>query len=245
MSDDSYFPQWFYAFSIVPSATPTQRPSNITKNPFAEAAPRLPKRVHETAEGENFIFGNVPQPTKRPRPGLSSYYCIVSASLLLLLLPTEVPSGDTSKPPIGYKCKRCESTEVSLLRYGAGDSSCDSQHFIDSCPERTKPPEGYLCRICSIPGHLVRDCPTKHAVGDTGGHKPRQGYVCRACGSELHYIADCPVASQRGPHGQGGKRRPPKEIGRMFCVPLDPCLFIYDAHPAEECWFCLSNPNLA
>ena len=98
--------------------------------------------------------------------------------------------------------------------YGGGDSLYDSQHFIDNCPERTKPPEGYLCRICNIPGHLVRDCPTKHAVGDTGGRKPRQGYVCRACGSELHYIADCPVANQE-PHGQGGKRRPPKEIGRM------------------------------
>ncbi|KAF8559737.1 hypothetical protein OG21DRAFT_1502968 [Imleria badia] len=183
--------RWFYAFSIVPSAAATQRPSNVTKNPFAEAIARAPKRVHETAEGENFIFGNIHYPTKRPRP--------------------EAPSGQTSKPPIGYKCKRCQSTE----------------HFIDNCPERTKPPEGYLCKICGVPGHLVRDCPTKHAVGDTGGHKPREGYVCRACGSELHYIADCPVANQRGPHGQGGKRRPPKEIG------------------PEECWFCLSNPNLA
>ncbi|KAG6376305.1 CwfJ C-terminus 1-domain-containing protein-like protein [Boletus reticuloceps] len=182
--------RWFYAFSIGPSAAATQRPTNTTKNPFVEAATRLPKRGHETAEGENFIFGNVHH-TKRPRP--------------------EAPSGQTSKPPVGYKCKRCQSTE----------------HFIDGCPERTKPPDGYLCKICNVPGHLVRDCPTKNAVGDTGGRKPREGYVCRACGSELHYIADCPVANQHGPHGQGGKRRPPKEIG------------------PDECWFCLSNPNLA
>lgn len=102
--------------------------------------------------------------------------------------------------------------------YGGGDNSHGNQHFIDSCPERTEPPEGYLCRICNVPGHLVRDCPTKNAVGDTGGRKPREGYVCRACGSELHYIADCPVANQREPHSHGGKRRPLKEIGRMSCV---------------------------
>ncbi|KAH0830727.1 CwfJ C-terminus 1-domain-containing protein-like protein [Lanmaoa asiatica] len=216
--------RWFYAFSIVPSATVTQRPSNITKNPFADAASRLPKRLHEYAEGENFIFGNINHPTKRSRPGLSSHHYIVSS---LSPLPTEIPSGQTNKPPIGYKCRRCQSTEVSLCLIMGGDSSSDSQHFIDNCPERTKPPEGYLCKICNIPGHLVRDCPTKHAVGDTGGRKPREGYVCRACGSELHYVADCPVANQRGPHDQGGKRRPPKEIG------------------PEECWFCLSNPNLA
>lgn len=82
------------------------------------------------------------------------------------------------------------------------------------------------------PGHLVRDCPTKHAVGDTGGRKPREGYVCRACGSELHYIDDCPVANANrntrgGGGGGGGKRRPPRELG------------------PDECWFCLSNPNLA
>jgi hypothetical protein len=23
------------------------------------------------------------------------------------------------------------------------------QHFINECPERTKPPEGYICKICN------------------------------------------------------------------------------------------------
>ena len=66
------------------------------------------------------------------------------------------------------------------------------------------------------PGHFIRDCPVKNAVGDTGGRKPREGYVCRACGSELHYIQDCPVANQTGTGGRQGKRGPPKEIARTY-----------------------------
>jgi len=79
------------------------------------------------------------------------------------------------------------------------------------------------------PGHFVRDCPTRNEVGDTGGKKPRQGYVCRACGSENHYLEDCLVANQRPVQDErhGGRCGPPKEIA------------------PDECWFCLSNPNLA
>ncbi|EPQ57901.1 hypothetical protein GLOTRDRAFT_36948, partial [Gloeophyllum trabeum ATCC 11539] len=106
---------------------------------------------------------------------------------------------------------------------------CDStEHYIQDCPERDKPPEGYICNRCKEPGHYVRDCPTKHQLGDTGGRKPREGYVCRACASTEHYIDDCPVA-KAGPKevSRRGKKGPPKEI------------------TADECWFCLSNPNVA
>lgn len=101
-----------------------------------------------------------------------------------------------------------------------------------------------MCRICNTPGHLVRDCPTRHAVGDTGGRKPRPGYVCRACASEEHYIEDCPVANagQRG-GDRRGKRDQVKEIGREYsCLTCDSW---YLWTTANECWFCLSNPNLA
>ncbi|KAF9077200.1 CwfJ C-terminus 1-domain-containing protein-like protein [Rhodocollybia butyracea] len=129
---------------------------------------------------------------------------------------SRIENGPPGKPPPGYKCHRCDSND----------------HFINDCPERQKPPEGYICRLCNMPGHLVRDCPTKHAVGDTGGRKPKEGYVCRACGSEGHYLDDCPIVNQRNTGGEdGGGRRgkhaPVKEIG------------------PDECWFCLSNPNLA
>ncbi|TFY76541.1 hypothetical protein EWM64_g7470 [Hericium alpestre] len=77
------------------------------------------------------------------------------------------------------------------------------------------------------PGHLLRDCPTTHQVGDTGGRKPREGYVCRACGSEAHYLDDCPVITERRQGAPERRRGPPKEIA------------------PDECWFCLSNPALA
>jgi Protein similar to CwfJ C-terminus 1 len=90
-------------------------------------------------------------------------------------------------------------------------------------------PDRFTRPLAPQPGHLVRDCPTKHAVGDTGGRKPREGYVCRACGSELHYIDDCPSVQERRAGGEhrSGRRAPPKELG------------------PDECWFCLSNPDLA
>ncbi|PPQ98832.1 hypothetical protein CVT24_003386 [Panaeolus cyanescens] len=187
-------PRWFYAFTLSPTTSrsePQQRPSNATKNPFFDFAPRPSKRPVDDA-GENFFFGGASQPTKRVR---------------------KAQDGEPGKPPPGYKCKICDADD----------------HFIKDCPDRTKPPDNYICKICQEPGHFVRDCPTKDARGDTGGRKPKAGYVCRACGSELHYLEDCEVAKQRPPqHGERrGKRGPPKEIA------------------PDECWFCLSNPNLA
>ncbi|PFH54248.1 hypothetical protein AMATHDRAFT_53131, partial [Amanita thiersii Skay4041] len=106
---------------------------------------------------------------------------------------------------------------------------CNStDHIAFDCPQREIPHEGYVCRVCNQGGHFVRDCPTRDAVGDTGGRKPREGYICRACGSSQHYIEDCLVPNEKQRHPERrGHRGPPKEIG------------------PDECWFCLSNPNLA
>ncbi|EIW84839.1 hypothetical protein CONPUDRAFT_134710 [Coniophora puteana RWD-64-598 SS2] len=190
-------PRWFYAFSIQPSGPASARPANATKNPFIESVSRPPKRHFEDTDsgGGNYIWGNVGDAGKRMRTGAGP----------------GGPPQKGGKPPSGYKCKVCESTE----------------HFINDCPDREKPPESYICKICNTPGHFVRDCPTRHQVGDTGGRKPREGYVCRACGSELHYIDDCPTVKARPAHEGRGKRGPPKEI------------------TSDECWFCLSNPNIA
>ncbi|KAF8636669.1 hypothetical protein AX17_003475 [Amanita inopinata Kibby_2008] len=107
---------------------------------------------------------------------------------------------------------------------------CEStDHIAYDCPNRLTPHEGYICRVCNQSGHFVRDCPTRDAVGDTGGRRPREGYVCRACGSGEHYIEDCLVPNEKQRHTQrvGRQRGSFKEIA------------------PDECWFCLSNPNLA
>uniref|UniRef100_A0A8H7Y5J6 CCHC-type domain-containing protein n=1 Tax=Psilocybe cubensis TaxID=181762 RepID=A0A8H7Y5J6_PSICU len=203
--------RWFYAFNISPivaATTPAALHTNLTKNPFLESAPRPFKRpLEDGGSGENFIFGNnVQQPAKRSRTGSISR------------------SHGYSKVNQENLLQGTSAGDANLRRQ---DPSCF--HFINDCPERTKPPDDYICKICNEVGHFVRDCPTRDARGDTGGKKPKPGYVCRACGSEGHYLDDCLVANQRPPQGErrGGKRGPPKEIS------------------TDECWFCLSNPNLA
>ncbi|EIN07103.1 hypothetical protein PUNSTDRAFT_104608 [Punctularia strigosozonata HHB-11173 SS5] len=136
--------------------------------------------------------------------------------------------GGDHRPAPNKRSKPNAGDKPGVPPQGYKCKICESaEHFINDCPDRAKPPEGYVCKICSEPGHFVRDCPTKHAVGDTGGRKPRPGYICRACGSEEHYIEDCPTAQQRRKEGGEKRKGPMKEIA------------------PEECWFCLSNPNLS
>ena len=93
------------------------------------------------------------------------------------------------------------------------------------------------------PGHFVRDCPVKHAVGDTGGKKPREGYVCRACGGTEHYLEDCLVAKQG--RTDRPRRDPAKEIARKPASSRRRFCAYSLAWLADECWFCLSNPAIA
>lgn len=115
--------------------------------------------------------------------------------------------------PTEYVCRICGSKEVSPLRRRMVSDLTYLQHRITECPERSKPPEGYVCKRCQQTDHFIRDCPTKDERGDTGGRKPPPGYVCRACASEAHLIDDCPVVAQ-GRQGREPRRGkgPAKEI---------------------------------
>ncbi|KIL69856.1 hypothetical protein M378DRAFT_195762 [Amanita muscaria Koide BX008] len=121
--------------------------------------------------------------------------------------------------------------DVVRMPTGTKCRRCEStDHIAFDCPSRPRPHEGYICRTCNQSGHFVRDCPTRDALGDTGGRKPREGYMCRACGSDQHYIEDCFIPNERSRHVErrsGNRQGPLKEIA------------------PDECWFCLSNPNLA
>ncbi|KAH7911427.1 CwfJ C-terminus 1-domain-containing protein-like protein [Hygrophoropsis aurantiaca] len=176
---------WFYAFSIAPStpeAVPPARPANATKNPFTEVISRPLKRPLEASEGQNFIWGNVSQGAgKRTRTSIFSLFSNMPHQMGNRLLDISV---------VGVNQQSTLSTTV----LNALSLQKDTSAKFATTPVLNAPIK---------PGHLVRDCPTRHAVGDTGG------------------------PNQRPSHGERGRRAPPKEIG------------------PDECWFCLSNPNLA
>lgn len=75
-----------------------------------------------------------------------------------------------------------------------------------------KPAQSYVCDLCHIPGHWIRDCPTRVRAKSPYSHKPREstpegkppseGYVCHKCDKPGHWIHDCPLKRGRSnsPH---------------------------------------------
>ncbi|KAJ3164419.1 hypothetical protein HDU88_005296 [Geranomyces variabilis] len=93
---------------------------------------------------------------------------------------------------------------------------------------RRPPPAHYVCRKCSVPGHWMEDCPTaQQSNGEPGAPRvPPAHYVCRLCNVPGHYISDCPQAADKG---------------RQQSIAAKNALQQKDAN---QCWFCLSNPQL-
>ncbi|ORX47632.1 hypothetical protein BCR36DRAFT_355711 [Piromyces finnis] len=92
-------------------------------------------------------------------------------------------------------------------------------HWIKNCPEaqkKKKVPESYICRICNNPGHWITDCPEKNK--NKNNNLPNN-YVCRICNRPGHHIRDCPENKNKR--------------GKRIKIQED-----------DQCWFCLSNPNV-
>ncbi|TPX37126.1 hypothetical protein SmJEL517_g00944 [Synchytrium microbalum] len=74
-----------------------------------------------------------------------------------------------------------------------------------------------------------RDGPKKQAKWegwDGGSRGIPENYVCNACGEKAtHYFKDCPMKLEK-------QQKVQEMQGRV------------NARPADQCWFCLSNPNL-
>ena len=139
--------QWFYAFVITPQVQMTAASSqlvNTTSNPFTDI-PRTYKRPIDTVEGEPFRWERVPRPLKRNHRGMHSIICCPFQYLKATLLEEE-----QGKPPQGYRCRRCDGTDVrSFHRPTDCLRLSHFQHFVNDCPERAHPPKDYLCRICN------------------------------------------------------------------------------------------------
>ncbi|KAI8926861.1 CwfJ C-terminus 1-domain-containing protein-like protein, partial [Entophlyctis helioformis] len=89
------------------------------------------------------------------------------------------------------------------------------------------PPNTYVCNKCKEPGHWIQDCPLVLAEQNRPREQP-EGYVCRICNKPGHNIRDCPDAGSN-------KARGDRRVARN-----DPIA----QRDSNQCWFCLSNPNL-
>ncbi|KAL7446838.1 hypothetical protein ACHAXM_011490 [Skeletonema potamos] len=61
---------------------------------------------------------------------------------------------------------------------GEEESSSQRNNETQSANKRKEstPPDGYVCRLCSVPGHWIQVCPTKK-TGDKHKRKPKSDHV--------------------------------------------------------------------
>ncbi|KZT61603.1 hypothetical protein CALCODRAFT_491153 [Calocera cornea HHB12733] len=217
--------RFYYAFSLNPLQVPPN-PPNAVPNPYLPTAAKapLPSQEHNDQPPQLKDLNGAASANKRKFEAIAAAeagnadYRWGGEGKKARKERTDL----SGKPPDGYRCRICDS----------------SDHYVQSCPdkleldksraearENDKPPEGYTCRRCGATAdHFVKNCPKRAELGDTGGALPSEGYVCRACGSGKHYFKDCEVAAKG--RNRGGGRGGKKEIA------------------PDECWFCLSNPNI-
>ncbi|WVR05612.1 hypothetical protein IAU60_002634 [Kwoniella sp. DSM 27419] len=121
--------------------------------------------------------------------------------------------------------------------------------------EGAPPPDTYVCKICSQPGHWIQDCPEKTSREALKDHsKPPAGYVCKICQSSDHFIRECPSKEDK----PRGPKPPPQGYVCRACGLSDAhyirdCPIVMEREQERskkkelgpaECWFCLSNPKV-
>lgn len=143
----------------------------------------------------------------------------------------QTPTGPV---PTGYVCRICN----------------EPGHWIQDCPQKGVKKE-YVCKICGSKDHTIYECPEKGKDRPEGG-KPPPGYICKICQGSDHFIRECPLKDSAPT-----KAGPPESYACKGCgivgqhwhreCPTKPAKDKTSDVPeltAEDCWFCLSNPNL-
>lgn len=130
--------KWIYALSVEPARhasflTLSKKPDNCTSNPF-DPSVQKPDTEPSTSKTTNYFF-QVP------------HDAVVGSKRRLE--ESSSSSAPLKRPPSGYVCKKCHSTE----------------HFYRDCPHQdskyANEKRTYVCHICHEPGHNIRDCPKK------------------------------------------------------------------------------------
>lgn len=90
-------------------------------------------------------------------------------------------------------------------------TSLGSNNGASSGNSAPPPPNGYLCRVCGVPGHWIEQCSSQyHQPNRSSRHRtnnyyhqqpkygtehrqqpPPSGYICNLCNSPSHYIYEC------------------------------------------------------
>jgi len=65
--------------------------------------------------------------------------------------------------------------------------------------KRSGPPDGYVCRICNVPGHFIADCPLAPRERAAERPPPPPGYVCRKCNQSGHWVELCQLRGHHNP----------------------------------------------
>lgn len=91
------------------------------------------------------------------------------------------------------------------------------------------PPKGYVCRICNVEGHYIRSCPSKAAPVDASASN------------------SIPLGQ---PSGEMGGARGKPHMPLPHGLPSKPAFSTHTTRQMipvgpSNCWFCLSNPNVA
>lgn len=134
--------KWIYALNLVPGkfATPlslTNRPDDCTGNPFLPISTKTIEKSEDSSSNSaapNYFFQGQDSGTSKRKFESDS----------------TATAGQLKRPPTGYVCKKCHS----------------SDHFFRDCiyKDSNLQPDSkstYVCHICHEPGHLIRNCPKK------------------------------------------------------------------------------------
>lgn len=138
-SDGNVKKKWIYALNLVPGkfVTPlslAKRPEDCTSNPFLPISSKSgPRNDGPSSTAPNYFFQVSEVGSKRK-------------------FESENPS-QWKKPPAGYICKKCHSSDHFYRDCIYKDSNLDSKST-------------YVCHICHEPGHHIRNCPKRDEQHD-------------------------------------------------------------------------------